>query len=322
VGTLVNFQSTPVTILVPVFNASKHINEGLMSILDMARDFDEILIIDDGSEDDSLKQLSEISRNFENINLIPRSHLGLVDTLNFGIRESANKFIARADIDDLYSPTRIQKQIELMASSPNLSAVFSDYRFFSDNARDLGTLPSAVHPQLVHLSLVNHQRTPHSSVMFNKDSVLEAGGYKPGDFPTEDLALWIRLAGFSRLSSLPDILLNYRINPSGITETSKELMRMKTASLQKLLLKDLRIESILSNLTNLLEAYTSLPLQEHRRSLVFRDLTTLIQLRGGSRIARLRDLAELRNFFDFAEITTSAITLAKNRRIRKKYRSM
>ena len=247
-------QRTPVTILVPVFNAAKHINGGLSSILEMARDIDEILIIDDGSEDDSLAQLKIFSSRFNNINLIPRRHFGLVDTLNFGIRESGNKFIARADIDDLYSSARIQKQINLMSSSPNLSAVFSDYRFISTDGADLGTLPSAIQPELVHLSLVNHQRTPHSSVMFNRDSVLEAGGYISDDYPAEDLALWIRLARFSQLRSLPEVLLNYRINPRGITETSRDLMKMKTTTLRRSLLQDLKLHIILPGVSEILNA--------------------------------------------------------------------
>lgn len=317
-----NSQRTPVTILVPVFNASEHIKAGLGSILDMARDIDEVLIIDDGSEDDSIEQVRLFSRSFSNVNFIPRKHFGLVETLNFGIRESANTFVARADIDDLYSSARIEKQLNVMLSSPNLSAVFSDYSFISNNDEDLGTLPSAIRPELVHLSLANHQRTPHSSVMFNRDFVLEAGGYMPNDYPAEDLGLWMRLARFSQLSSLPDVLLKYRINPSGITETSRDLMKMKTTIFRKSLLNDLKLETIISNLPNFLEAYSDMPLQGTRRTLVFRDLTTLIQLQENSRIRFVQGVAEISSYFDISEIALSAIKLARDQRKRKAYRSI
>ena len=127
-----NLRRIPVTILVPVFNGSKHIKSGLNSIIKMANKSDEVLIIDDGSNDDSMSQIMQFARSYENINFISRQHFGLVDTLNFGIRESANTLIARADIDDLYSPKRIQRQVELMSTSTNLSAVFSDYQFISE----------------------------------------------------------------------------------------------------------------------------------------------------------------------------------------------
>ena len=311
---------TPVTILVPIYNGSRHIRSGLESIAGMASKYDEILLIDDGSEDDSVIQINEFARNFQNINFISRKHFGLVDTLNFGIRESANTLIARADIDDLYSPHRIQQQVELIASSANFSAVFSDYRFISENHIDLGILPSAVHPDLVQLSLINHQRTPHSSVLFNRDSVMEGGGYLSNDFPAEDLALWIRLSRFSKLGSVPEVLLNYTINPSGITESSKTIMRMKTSTLQRSLLQDLDFDSILLNLKIMLDTYSKLPLEDIRRALVLRDLLTLSQMTRDSRFARFRDISKLTRSFNLPALAFPVFQLARSKNRRRNFR--
>ena len=311
---------TPVTILVPIYNGSRHIRSGLESIAGMASKYDEILLIDDGSEDDSVIQINEFARNFQNINFISRKHFGLVDTLNFGIRESANTLIARADIDDLYSPHRIQQQVELIASSANFSAVFSDYRFISENHIDLGILPSAVHPDLVQLSLINHQRTPHSSVLFNRDSVMEGGGYLSNDFPAEDLALWIRLSRFSKLGSVPEVLLNYTINPTGITESSKTTMRMKTSTLQRSLLQDLDFDSILLNLKIMLDTYSKLPLEDIRRALVLRDLLTLSQMTRDSRFARFRDISKLTRSFNLPALAFPVFQLARSKNRRRNFR--
>ena len=313
-------QRTPVTILVPIYNGSKHIKSGLTSIAEMASNYDEILLIDDGSEDDSVIQIKEYARIFQNINFISRKHVGLVDTLNFGIRESANKFVARADIDDLYSPNRIQQQIQLITSSTNFSAVFSDYRFISENHNDLGILPTAVHPDLVQLSLINHQRTPHSSVLFDKDSVIEAGGYLPRDFPAEDLALWIRLSRFSKLGSVPEVLLNYTINPSGITESSKMVMRMKTSTLQQSLLQDLDFDLILLNLNFMLDTYSKMPLADIRRALVLRDMLTLSQMTRDSRFASFRDISSLTRRFNLPALAIPVLGLARSMNRRKNFR--
>jgi hypothetical protein len=287
----------------------------------MANKSDEVLIIDDGSNDDSMSQIMEFARNYENINFISRQHFGLVDTLNFGIRESANTLIARADIDDLYSPKRIQRQVELMSTSTNLSAVFSDYLFISEDRKDLGILPSAIHPDLVHLSLINHQRTPHSSVMFNKESVIDAGGYQPSDYPAEDLALWIRLARFSNLSSVPEVLLNYTINPNGITGSSNNLMRDKARTLQESLIQDLDFETIFTNLHFLLETYSKLTLADTRRALVLRDLLTLIRLSGNSRGKVLWDVSKLIKCFNLPKLTIPISSLARDRRRRMSLKS-
>lgn len=311
---------TPVTILVPIYNGSRHIRSGLDSIAGMASRNDEILLIDDGSEDDSVIQIKEFARNFQNINFISRKHCGLVDTLNFGIRESANSLIVRADIDDSYSPNRIKNQVALIASSTNLAAIFSDYRLVSENSVDLGILPAAVHPDLVQLSLINHQRTPHSSVLFNRDSVLEAGGYLANDYPAEDLALWIRLSRISKLGSVPEVLLNYTINPTGITESSKTLMRMKTTALQRSLLQDLNFDSILLNLNILLDSYSKLPLEDIRRALVLRDMLTLSRMTRDSRFARLRDFSRLTRSFNLPSLAIPVLGLARSMKQRNNFR--
>jgi hypothetical protein len=181
-------------------------------------------------------------------------------------------------------------------------------------------LPAAVHPDLVQLSLINHQRTPHSSVLFNKDLVIEAGGYLPNDFPAEDLALWIRLSKFSKLGSVPEVLLDYRINPSGITESSKTIMRMKTRCLQRSLLEDLDFNSILLNLNFMLDTYSKMPLGDIRKALALRDLLTLSQMTRESRIARLRDISRLTRSFNLPALAIPVLGLARSVNRRKNLR--
>jgi glycosyltransferase involved in cell wall biosynthesis len=312
----------PVTILVPIFNGSEHIKSGISSIVGMANESDEILLIDDGSEDNSVNQIMEFSKRFENINFVSRKHFGLVDTLNFGVRESANTLIARADIDDLYSPNRIERQVELITSSEKFSAVFSDYKFIAKNYEDLGTLPAAIHPDLVHLSLINHQRTPHSSVMFNKNSIIDAGGYLANDYPAEDLALWMRMAKFSNLGSVPEVLLNYTINPNGITGSSNDLMRIKTRALQELLLREIDLDQIRANLRTLLDTYSETTLADTRRALVLRDLFTVIRLTSNSRSEILHDVSKFIKFFNLPALTFPILNLAIGRKRRLAFKSI
>ena len=172
----------------------------------------------------------------------------------------------------------------------------------------------------MQLSLINHQRTPHSSVLFNKELVIEAGGYLPSDFPAEDLALWIRLSRFSKLSSVPEVLLNYTINPNGITESSKAIMRMKTRILQKSLLQDLDFDSILYNLNFMLGTYSKMPLEATRRALVLRDLFTLSQMTRESKFANLIDCLRLTRSFNFPALAIPVLKLARNMNRRRNFR--
>ena len=149
---------------------------------------------------------------------------------------------------------------------------------------------------------------------------MEAGGYLPNDFPAEDLALWIRLSRFSKLGSVPEVLLNYTINPTGITESSKTTMRMKTSTLQRSLLQDLDFDSILLNLKIMLDTYSKLPLEDIRRALVLRDLLTLSQMTRDSRFARFRDISKLTRSFNLPALAFPVFQLARSKNRRRNFR--
>ena len=266
---------TPVTILVPIYNGSKHIRTGLDSIAGMANKYDEILLIDDGSEDDSTKLIREVAKNYENMNLISRQHHGLVNTLNFGLSVSTNEFIARADIDDTYSSKRIQLQSDLLQNERNTSAVFCDYSFTASVPAKLGIIPSAIFAPSTKLSLINPQRTPHPGVMFRKSAVLDAGGYSSPDFPTEDYELWIRLSRFSNLMSVPEVLLDYRISPQGVSMSSRRLMLAKTLEIRRSLISEMNLGDYLIEAESILEGYGSFAFQNERKVLFIRDLLSL-----------------------------------------------
>ena len=266
------------TILVPVYNAKSTIKAGLNSILAMARAQDEVLIIDDGSVDNSLAELKKYSNMDSRINLISCRHKGLVEVLNFGMRVSANELIARADIDDTYQPNRLLVQVTAISRSREISAVFSDYKVLSVKGANLGVIPSACTYDLTKLSLINHHRTPHPSVLFRKESVIAAGGYINEDFPAEDYALWSRLSIFSKICSVPQVLLNYTLNPNGISSTRTAEMKKKNLMLQLEVKKNLDVEMYRNSLSVELSKLDEVGLAAERKLLTIRDYIKLLAL--------------------------------------------
>lgn len=241
---------------------------------------DELLLINDGSEDLTTIDWNQIKKLDPRINLIHRPHLGLVQTLNFGLSVASHELIARADADDLYDTTRIQKQTKFLKDNPEVAAVFSDYRIINNKGKNLGTIPSAVSSQLTKFSLINHQRTPHSSVMFRKSAVVDAGGYSHNAYPAEDMELWIRLARNSNIASLPEILLTYLKNQSGISSSNNSAMKKKTNEFQQILINDIDIECVMNDAEMTLDSYNSFPLSDRRKLLFFRDLFTYQQFQA------------------------------------------
>ena len=261
----------PVTFLMPVKNGAQFLRNSLSNIQQMAEPNDEILIIDDASTDETPSILRGFTRQSSKLVILNNSNPGLVNALNLGVKESQHKIIARVDVDDVYQLDRISKQIEGLETGT--VAIFSDYSFFSPIATNLGQIVSGVFPSAVSASLISSQRTPHPSVMFSKEAVLEVGGYRVEDFPAEDLSLWLRLSRIGDLRSIPENLLYYRLNPNGVSNTRRTEMLWKKQNL----LKDIGvnpkdIERLLLEAQKHAVTYEEYSFSTERRLLLARDL--------------------------------------------------
>jgi hypothetical protein len=115
--------------------------------------------------------------------------------------------------------------------SPDVAAVFSDYRFLSTSNFGLGTIYSPVFPNATTISLVASQRTAHPSSVINRSKLLLAGGYLEADFPAEDLGLWLRLSEFGKLISVPQTLLDYRLGRNSISSRNRKIQLAKSKKL-------------------------------------------------------------------------------------------
>jgi len=265
------------SVLLPLYNGSKFIDQSFNTILASMREIDELVIVNDGSEDISVEDLKKLESRDSRIKIISKEHSGLVETLNYGIQLCENELIARADIDDKYSPKRISRQIQFMSNHPNCAAVFSDYQIQDVSGRNLGIIPTAISPLLTRFSLINPQRTPHPSVMFRKSAVLEVNGYKSEYYPAEDLSLWIDLSKSFEIATIPETLLYYTLHKGNITSKNQSLMIAKTESLITSFGKKISIEAILHEAERTFNIYDFTTHAMTRKVLFFRDLSRYLR---------------------------------------------
>ncbi|MCX6311668.1 MAG: glycosyltransferase [Bacteroidetes bacterium] len=112
-----------VSIILPVYNAAPSIKAAINSCLAQTFSDFELIIIDDGSTDDTLSILKKLASNDNRIKIISNPHKGIVESLNLGILESKGNFIARMDADDEMFTQRIEKQIEFLKNNPSIGLV-------------------------------------------------------------------------------------------------------------------------------------------------------------------------------------------------------
>lgn len=230
-------EHTPlVSVLLPVHNAGAYLAASIESILKQSfRDF-ELIIINDGSTDESPKIISSFPDT--RIVLVNNGkNLGLIASLNKGIRLAKGKYIARMDADDIALPERFRKQVGKMESDPGIAVLSSFVDFINEDGEITGewnTDREAVSEKEIRSLMMKTNCIAHPTVMMRTDIAKEFL-YKQNQKGAEDWDLWMRiLADGKRIAKIPEVLLQYRVHPASImgkeksaTSLEKRLMRVK-----------------------------------------------------------------------------------------------
>lgn len=193
---------------------------------------DEILIVDDGSTDDTSRILGTLEGKVKDLRVLRTKSRGLVEALNLGFAEADSNWVARYDVDDIYSDTRIVEQQRCMNSQ--VSVIFADYSMQLSNGLGMGFFPSPLSNIGTKLSLLRSQQTAHSVALINRNHFYEAGGYRKKYFPAEDLDLWLRMSRIGNFVSVPIELLTYGLsNTSTSGSRQRQAKEMKTMLINK-----------------------------------------------------------------------------------------
>ncbi len=209
--------NTPmITVLMPAYNAEKYIGEAIDSVLKQSFIDFELLIINDGSTDDTQKVVG--SFNDDRIVLVEQVHGGVSNALNNGLARAKGKYIARFDSDDICLPQRLEKQFTFLEADPEYVIVGTDAEYMLENGDHLFDFTCIGHTndELVD-KLYFYCPFIHSSVMYRKDAVLKAGGYSLLAHNFEDYLLWTQLSKLGKLHNLRETLIRIRFNPASVT---------------------------------------------------------------------------------------------------------
>ena len=248
--------------ILPIKNGEHWISRNLPKILKTLSLDDELIVVDDGSSDNTYSLLSEQASKDQRIKILRTTGVGLVEALNLAINQSENSWLARFDIDDTYPENRISIQREEIDS--NTSVIFTDYRIRLNGGTNLGHIPSPITHLATKLSLLRSQRTAHPSALINKEKLLKVGGYLQSEFPAEDLGLWTRLSLIGSLKSVPINGLEYNFHRGSITRLNQDLISSKRDAILKVYSKSLEMHEIFAALEETRSSYKEVSLRNQR----------------------------------------------------------
>ncbi len=225
---------TPVELLIsvvlPAFNAEKYIAEAVRSILDQTLTNFELIVINDGSTDNTLAILEELRDKDARVIVISRENRGLVESLNEGIDLARGKWIARMDADDIALPHRFERQLEwLERTGADISGSWVQ-RFGSSDKRVV-RLPQT--DDAIKMAMLFCSPFAHPAVIM-RTSLVKRLGYDKRWEKAEDYDLWERAAEAGwKMANVPEVLLSYRVHAEQISTLTANRQQQLTQGIRR-----------------------------------------------------------------------------------------
>lgn len=204
----------------PAYNVAKYIGKAINSVLAQSFTDFELLIINDGSTDETENIVRAFTDN--RIRLINQPNKGIAAALNMGLLNADAALIARFDADDICMTERLQVQYDFLMKNPQYIIVGSDADYIDKNGDFVFTcrMPAHTSEEIQELAF-NKCPFIHSAVLFNKEAILQAGGYDEEACSFQDHILWAKCIKLGKTCNLPVSLMQVRLNPESISIDEK-----------------------------------------------------------------------------------------------------
>lgn len=218
-----------ISVVLPVYNTKEeYLRESIESILTQTFGDFELILINDGStnnaEDIILSYKDQRIRYIKN-----EENLGLIKTLNKGLKLAQGEYIARMDADDISRPQRFEKQADFLDKNPEVDILGTWFNYFP---RQRIVQTQTQDKQIKEHMIVNSNQIGHPTVMFRKKIVSQLNAYYDEEATyAEDYALWLSLLDRAVFANLPEVLLDYRIHPTSICQSNEILQNLQVQRL-------------------------------------------------------------------------------------------
>lgn len=272
-------QAPKVSVVVPVYNAEAFIVETIGSIREADAFPYEIVAVDDGSTDRSLIVLGELAAKLPMLRVLRHKdgdNLGVSRTRQLGVTEARGEYIAFLDADDCFRPGKLERQVQILDSNPQLVLVHTGVEGIDESGHLIEHSTAAWfnkaipgehgYSLLEQVYVLKSNHICNSSVLARSEFLRRLPLGMPQLFQYEDWLLWLLMAEKGRFRFIPDKLTRYRIHDSAFTASIRknslvrhyahiELMLATAARAESESLRIAALQSINSDLSELAVLY-------------------------------------------------------------------
>lgn len=210
-----------VSIVMPAYNCAEHIKESIDSALAQTHKDIELIVVDDGSTDGT----AEVVQSYENpVVYLYQENRGMSAARNTAMKSATGDFIAFLDSDDLWEPSKLEKQIALFETHPKIGMVGSYLEPIDSNGKRSGKTKPTSRPAEDFDSMFMQGTPVPTSVMIRSECVREVGYFNEAIFGMEEVEFFMRIAQKYQVKFMDEILGFYRIWEGNVTKRKKHKM--------------------------------------------------------------------------------------------------
>lgn len=264
-----------ISVIVPLYNGEKTIRETVESILNQTLQDFELIIINDGSQDEGLEIISKFQDSRIKVFSYPNS--GISTTRNRGIFHATGEYISFIDADDLWTPNKLESQLKALQENPKAAVAYS----WSDHINEFGqslnrgsymTVNGDVYAKILLIDFIANGSNP----LIRREALMAVGGFDESLSTSADWDMWVRLAARYHFIAVPSPQILYRISSSSM---SSNVDKQEAESLQV-------IEKAFTQVPDSLAYLKPFSLANLYKGLTFRALERCSGRQGGLIAAR------------------------------------
>ncbi|PSB52488.1 glycosyl transferase [filamentous cyanobacterium Phorm 6] len=205
-----------VSVIIPAYNGDRYIVQAVESVLAQTFTDYEIIVVDDGSTDETYQVLQPY---FDRIRYVYQENRGVAAARNRGIQEAKGKFIAFLDQDDFFAPDKLAAQIALFHQQPSLGIVNSGWRLVNNQGETISDItPWLYFPKLDLETWIVQMPVLPSAMMFSRQWLELAGGFNSEFDSVDDSDLVLRLAVLGcEAAWLHQVTVSYRQHDQNVS---------------------------------------------------------------------------------------------------------
>lgn len=282
-----NIKRKLVSVILPVYNGGKYLEQSMRSVLDQTYKNLELIIVNDASTDNSLYIAQNLARDDSRIRIITNpENLKLAKSLNKGFENANGEYYTWTSDDNYYDISAIEKMVNYLEENRDSCMVCCDFIRKNEITNEEEVVKLNISPEeMIYANCIG------PCFLYRKDIVDKIGKYNPKEFLVEDYDYWLRMMLKGNISHISEVLYTYRIHQSSLTGT--------------------RIIEIMNKTSKLVEKY--LPIYKEKfKDLEFKNIKTK------KKLTMLQRIFSIKNDGDRKIIRLLGIKIKLKRRSEKK----